>query len=199
MCCPVLLSYAERMNPSAARALVLTVAVLGGALAHGESPVVNLRGAVLCLDPASVQLRFEDTPAARQEPVRVVKDTLSRSLTAGLRAGRVRHEVRASCLGHVAPVRILAEVRYLNPRNYVGFGDPAYSYTLTVRVGSPGGFPASGVLAPVIQFASSLSDIHSEARTGKSVANLLTGLGQVQVQDLVRAWQKDNPQPQGGP
>lgn len=186
--------------PPAARLFALLVGVLGScALAHGESATVNLRGAVLCLDPAAVELRFEETPAERQRQLRGVRETLRASLLRGLWAGGVRHETRASCRKSLASTRVVINVRYLNPKTYVGFGDPAYSYTLGMQVGSPGGRPAaSPAKTPPIGFASSLSDIHSEARTKQPLAKMLAALGQTQAQDLVRAWQKANPRLRSG-
>lgn len=185
----------------AARPLALTAGVLGScALAHGESPVVNLRGAVLCLDPTSVRLNVEDTPAARQAPIRAVSRTIHRALVTALKAGGVRYAARASCRGSPASTLVLIDVRYLNPKNYVGFGDPAYSYTLSLQVGPGPERPAPAAAKnTAIQFASSWSDIHSEARTKQSVATMLAALGKTQAQDLVRAWRKDNPRaPSGG-
>lgn len=184
----------------AARSLALTAGVLGScALAHGESPVVNLRGAVLCLDPTSVRLNIEDTPAARRGPVQAVGQAVRRALVTSLKAGGVRYETRASCRGSPASTLVLIDVRYLNPKNYVGFGDPAYSYTLSLQVGPGPGRPAAATgKNTAVQFASSWSDIHSEARTKQSVATMLTALGKTQAQDLMRAWRKDNPRSQTG-
>lgn len=184
----------------AARPLALTAGLLGScALAHGESPVVNLKGAVLCLDPTSVRLSFEDTPAARLGPIRGIGQTVNRVMVNTLKAAGVPYQVQSSCRKSPAFTLILVNVRYLNPRNYVGFGDPAYSYTLSLQVGPAEGSPAAATAKnTAIQFASSWSDIHSEARTGKPVAKMLAVLGQTQAQDLVRAWKKDNPKASGG-
>ncbi len=159
---------------------------------------MNLRGAVLCLEPGSVRLNFGDTPAARRGPIRGVGQTIQRALVTSFRAGGVRYETRASCGASPASTLVLIDVRYLNPKNYVGFGDPAYSYTLSLQVGPGQERPAAATAKnTAIQFVSSWSDIHSEARTGKTVTTMLAALGRTQAQDLVRAWRKDNPGPQG--
>lgn len=189
------------MNATRApRRLALIAALLGaGALAHGESPVVNLRGARPCLDSTSVRLSLSGTPAARRGPIRKVGLGLGGLVSAALRAGGVPHETRASCRDSAAYTLVMLDVRYLDPRQYVGFGNPAYSYLLSLQVGPGAGRPVpAAARTTAIQFSSVWSDIHSESRTGQPVARMLSALGRTQAQDLVRAWRGDNPGRQGG-
>lgn len=172
---------------------VLAAGLLGSALAgswaaaHGEGAGVQLRGAVLCVDPSSAAVKFVGVPAARQRQAARLRPALHAALLGALRAGRVRHEVRASCGQHRGVTRLQVEVRYLDPETYVGFGDPAYSYVMGLRVG------LTGVGAASPSFSSSWNDIHSEARTGRTFEAALGTLGRVQAQDLVRAWRQVNP------
>lgn len=170
------------------------------ACAHGESEQVNLRGAALCLDAASVQVRYEGVPPARQRQASGLEPALHTVVRQVLQAGRVRHQTRGSCRQHPAYTRVVVEVRYLDPKNYVGFGDPAYAYVLNLHVGLPNVLPVvGGGTATNLYFASSWNDIHSEKRTGKSVESALTALGRVQAGDLVRAWLQANPRSQARP
>ncbi|MBB5233528.1 hypothetical protein [Deinococcus budaensis] len=166
-------------------------AALGGtwAAAHGESAGVQLRGAVLCLDPSSAAVTFVGVPAARQRQASRLRPALYAALLGALREGRVRHEVRASCRQHRGATRLSVEVRYLDSRTYIGFGDPAYSYVMGLRVGLAGG--GGGAASPA--FASSWNDIHSERRTGQAFEAALGALGRVQARDLTRAWRQANP------
>jgi len=181
----------------AARRWALAAGLLSGGLlgswasAHGEGAEIQLRGAVLCLDASSVAVKFVGVSAARQRKASPLRPALHAALVGALRKGRVRHELRASCRQRPAPTRLVVEVRYLDPKNYVGFGDPAYSYVMGLRVGLAG--VGGGPLGNSPFFTSSWNDIHSEARTGKSFETALRALGQVQAQDLVRAWQQANP------
>ncbi|MEW6422043.1 MAG: hypothetical protein AB1511_10000 [Deinococcota bacterium] len=184
------------MNPlPTLRLLALAGGILScSALAHGKAAAVNLRGAVLCLDSTSVQLRFEGLSAAQQRPLAALRDTLNRVLVQAFQAAHVRYETRASCQKSPAFTRVLVEVRYLNPKTYVGFGDPAYAYTLRLEVGTAGAtVGAVSSKNAAIQFASAWSDIHSEGSTKKSLAETLTALGQEQARDLAHAWQHGNP------
>lgn len=177
------------------QALALATGLLGcSALAHGEAGATHLHGAVLCLDATSVQLRFEGLSAAQQRPLITRRDALNRALLGVFRTAHVRHETRASCQTSQAFTRVLVEVRYLNPKTYVGFGDPAYAYTLRMAVGpAEARAGTSASKRPAIQFASAWSDIHSEGNTKKPLSGVLTALGQEQARDLARAWQHDNP------
>ncbi|GGK43934.1 hypothetical protein GCM10008955_42090 [Deinococcus malanensis] len=172
--------------------LVLTLGTL--ALAHGAGSGADLRGARLCLDSSSVQLRFHDIPAARQHKARTLKNTLHTTLTSALKHAGVPYETRTACQKNLAYTQLLTDVRYLNPKNYQGFGDPAYSYSLRVTVGSSAVTAAAQRGARTkIHYASVLNDIHSEARTKQSFEQFLGALGREQSRHLVLAWRKHNP------
>lgn len=176
-----------------ARAAGLLGFALAGswASAHGEGAGTRLRGAVLCLDASSVAVKFVGVPAARQRQASRLRPDLHAALLGALRAGRVRHEVRASCRQRPAPTRLVVEIRYLDPQHYAGFGDPAYSYVMGLRVGLLG--VGARPLGTSPFFTSSWNDIHSEARSRQTFETALRALGRVQAQDLVRAWRQANP------
>ncbi|MBB5234313.1 hypothetical protein [Deinococcus budaensis] len=178
------------------RLLSLTcAALLGVAGAHGEE-ASDLRGVTLCLDGASVQVKVEEMPSARAAQVqRELASALTQSLTSTLKRAKVRHQVRPSCEGRRGLTHLQAEVRYLNPRTYVGFGDPAYSYQVALRVTDP---PASRpglaqATGTAREFQAAWSDIHSEARTVRAFAPVVAGWGEETVRDLVLVWRRDNP------
>ncbi|GBF04641.1 hypothetical protein DAERI_020238 [Deinococcus aerius] len=169
-------------------------ALLGQAGAHGQQ-LSDLRGVTLCLDPASVGVTFEELAPARAARARQeIEPALRQSLGSALKAAGVRHEVRASCTGQPGMTRWEADVRYLNPRNYVGFGDPAYSYQVFLFVGDPASVQLSAPGAGSARgFAVDWADIHSESRTGQPFEPVVLRWGEEQMRDLVVAWRRDNP------
>lgn len=177
------------------RLLGLACAVLlGQAGAHGQQ-LSDLRGVTLCLDPASVQVTFEEMAPARAARARgEIESALTQSLGSALKAAWVRHEVRASCEGRPGLTRLQADVRYLNPRNYVGFGDPAYSFQVILIVGDLAALQGTAQSAGAARgFEVDWADIHSESRTGQPFEPVVLGWGEEQVRDLVVAWRRDNP------
>lgn len=169
-------------------------ALLGQAGAHGEQ-LSDLRGVTLCLDPVSTRVAFEElAPARAARARREIEPALRQSLGSALKAAGVRHEVRASCTGQPGVIRLEENVRYLNPRNYVGFGDPAYSYQVTLVVGDQVALHAANQPAGSARgFEVAWADIHSESRTGQPFEPVMVGWGEEQMRDLVVAWRRDNP------
>lgn len=160
------------------------------ALAHGESTPPDLRQTRLCLDASSVRVHFESMTGAA---VRAVKPRLERQLRAALigelqREGVVRVAAK-NCRERDAHLQLTASVRYLDPKQYKGFGDPAYSYgvDLTVSRLKTGG----GQSTP--RFAAGTSDIHSEGNTRKKFEAVVTAWGAELAADLSAAWRKANP------
>lgn len=106
------------------------------------------------------------------------------------RAG-VTRIAAVSCAGRDARVQLLANVRYLNPKQYQGFGDPAYSYSVHLTVArkqTPGGKSTP-------RFTAMTSDIHSEAQTRRKFEIVVAEWGAELAGDLSEAWQKANPKP----
>lgn len=170
-------------------------AFLGSAGAHGEL-LSDLRGLTLCLDPAAVRVTFEELPPGRAAQARpAIFPVLQRALPAALERAGVRHEVRPSCEGRDGLTRLQVKIRYLDPRAYIGFGDPAYSYDVAMRVTNPesAGASVAGVVGARRGFSSGWADIHSESRTGRPFEEVVVGWGEEQVRDLVVAWRRDNP------
>lgn len=162
----------------------------GGALAHGETVPPDLGRVALCTAASSVRVVFEDMGSWGQH---LAKPRLERALRQRLndalaKAGvaRVRS---ASCQSRDAALQLVANVRYLDPKHYVGFGDPAYSYSLSLSV----------TRAPLVagktalRFAAGHSDIHSETRTGRKFEGVVAEWGAELVGDLAQAWRKANP------
>ncbi|WP_102124862.1 hypothetical protein [Deinococcus planocerae] len=190
-----------RLCPPARRGLRLLplacAALLGLAGAHGEQ-LSDLRGTTLCLDPASVGVTFEELAPARAARARQeILPVLQRELPASLSRAGVRHEVRPSCAGRDGLTRLEVGVRFLDPRHYLGFGDPAYSYDVGIRVSNPASAGASmaGVVGARRGFSSGWADIHSESRTGRPFEEAVVGWGEEQMRDLIAAWRRDNPSP----
>lgn len=173
-----------RAGRAALLALGLTLPV--PALAHGETLRPELRQVTLCTAPSSVRVVFGDmaSPGQRQAQVRLER-ALQAALGRGLQTAGVRRRPQTSCARSDAGVRLVAQVRYLNPKTYVGFGDPAYSYSLSLTVARP------GTAGP--RFVASHSDIHSESRTGRSFETEVVRWGAELLDDLATAWRKANP------
>lgn len=160
------------------------------ALAHGESTPADLRQTRLCLDSSSVRVQFESMTTEAQLAVRPrLERSLRGALIRGLQRENVVRVAAASCVERDAHVQLTASVRYLDPKQYKGFGDPAYSYgvQLTVfRLKSPGA-PSTP------RFAAGTSDIHSEGNTKKKFEVVVSAWGAELAEDLSAAWRQANP------
>ncbi len=173
------------------RARLLLAALWSGfALAHGQT-VSQLGGRTLCLDASSVQVRLEGVTAPQHGGAQSqLERALRRALLNGLSASGVRHEVRASCRGSAAFARLSAEVRYLDPQHYLGYGDSAYSYGVGIWVGAWEG-PAQTRGAADL-FNAFWSDIHAESPAKGPFEPVVAAWGEEQVRDLAVAWHADN-------
>ncbi len=155
--------------------------------AHGQT-INTLGGSVLCLDPASVEVTVQDLQRPHPAAVRAaLLQDLTRTLRADLTRSRVPTKSRPSCQGDAAYTQLAVEVRYLNPRNYVGFGDPAYSFSLYARVMDLRTDPIT------YRFVSGYDDIHSEGRTHQPFEGALRTWGAEEVRDVAVAWHTTNP------
>ncbi len=172
----------------------------GAALAHGDF-AIHLAGQTLCLSPASVDVVFEEVDearrgAARERLLRTLRAELGRVLT----AADVGLEEQASCAGADAFVLLTVGVRYLDPRTYIGFGELAYSYDLSLAVGTletesleeDASASAPETLRD-LRFAASAGDIHSEGETGVTFEEALEAQATPLIGSLSAAWWEDNP------
>lgn len=193
-------------RPAGALGATIWVAawIAGTAFAHGVGRA-ELTGTRPCVDARSLELVFEGLDAERRARARAVLHAdLGGMPAALLSAAGVALERAHACLSGSDALRLRAEVRYLDPERYRGFGDPAYSYTLTLRVGPPPGVesgaesgaelgvePDGDVLAPA--FVAGRSDIHSEPRDGGPFERQLAWAARELLADLALAWHDDNP------
>ena len=177
---------------------LLLVCLLNTAFAHGDFPI-HLAGQTLCLAPTSVALDFEEMDAARQAAARNgLLQTLRTDLTRVLSTANVNLEERASCADADAFVLLTVWVRYLDPRTYIGFGEDAYSYDLSLQVGTlEDVLGAESESTPVtlqdLRFAASAGDIHSEGETGAPFEEALEAQAAPLIGTLAAAWWEDNP------
>ena len=175
---------------SCLRALLAGALLAAGpptARAHNQT-VNTLGGSVLCLDPGSVQLSVQNVLRPHPEAVRAaLLEDLTRALHADLTRSHVPFEPRASCRNQSAYAQLLVEVRYLDPQNYVGFGDPAYSYSVYVRVLDLRTPPS------IDRFVAGYDDIHSEGRSHRPFEGVLRSWGAEEIRDLAVAWHTTNP------
>ena len=173
--------------------------LLNTALAHGDFPI-HLAGQTLCLAPTSVIFDFEEMDAARQAAARneLVRE-LRTDLTNVLAAANVNLEEQTSCAADDAFVLLTVGVRYLDPRTYIGFGEDAYSYDLSLQVGAldEDALAAGSGDAPVtlqnLRFAASAGDIHSEGETGAPFEEAVEAQAAPLIGTLAAAWWEDNP------
>ena len=178
---------------------LLLACLLTTALAHGDFPI-HLAGQTLCLAPTSVALDFEEMDAARQAAARNgLLQTLRTVLTRVLSTANVNLEERASCADADAFVLLTVWVRYLDPRTYIGFGEDAYSYDLSLQIGAlaKDALEVESEDAPValqdLRFAASAGDIHSEGETGAPFEEAVEAQAAPLIGTLAAAWWEDNP------
>ena len=170
---------------------LLPLALAGLALADGPT-VSQLGGQTLCLDASSVQVGLENVGAPQHRNARPqLERALRGALLNGLTASGVRHEVRDSCRGSAAFVRLSVSVRYLDPQHYLGYGNSAYSYGVGLWVGT--WLPPNQLQTSPDRFNTFWSDIYAESRAGGPFEPVVVGRGEEQVRALAVAWHTDNP------
>ncbi|UQN09546.1 hypothetical protein [Deinococcus sp. QL22] len=168
---------------------LMVAAVLGSVGAHGQTGS-DLRGVTLCLDPAAVQVVFEDMPPERVAQARPqLQAALTQRLTTALQQGQVRYEQRPSCTGQVGQTQARASVRYLDPRSYIGYGQDTYSYTVSLKVNAAGAEVSTGKRS----FSAGWSELYAEAAGGRPFEAVMIGWGEEQARDLTALWRRDNP------
>lgn len=176
-------------------ALVLSTVPARVAQAH-EDQAFHLAGVRFCVDPASVQVQLElPSPARTRSAERALKAELQAALAVTLARSQVSHLLQDSCSSSRAYTRLLAEVRYLDPETYIGFGQRSYSYTLSLQVGTfAGRKSAEGVeQLPTPTYSAFVSDIYPEAEE-RPFEPFVAHEGERLVQGLAAYWWEDNPQ-----
>ena len=115
--------------------LVALTCWVGPASAH-ENQEFHLAGARFCVDSASAQAVLDlPSPARAASSRKVLERDLLAALTAVLARAGAAYEVRERCAGARDYALLVADVRYLDPETYVGFGDGAHNYNLFLQVG----------------------------------------------------------------
>lgn len=116
---------------------------------------------------------------------------LTQSLGSVLKAAGVHYEAQASFKGRPGLTRLQAAIRYLNPRPYVGFGDPVYSFRMILIVGDLAALQGTAQPAGTARrFEVNWADIHSESRAGQPFEPVVLEWGRSR---LVVTWRRDNP------
>lgn len=169
---------------------LLLVGLAGNALSHGET-TSDLSGVSLCVDARAAQVTLEELPAARAAGVQArLASGLRQSLLNALKDTQIPYDAPPSCQGRSGMTQIRAEVRYLDPQTYQGFGDPAYSYAVMVRVSGP---PDPPQAQPKRGFSAGYSEIHSESRTGRPFEAVVGQWAGELSSDLAQVWQRGHP------
>lgn len=174
--------------------LTFLCCVLGTALAH-EDAEFHLTGMTLCIDPNSVQVKLDIPSASRTA---TAQTALTRSLAKRLEGVFTRTGVdadfAASCVGSDAYTLLTADIRCLNPENYVGFGRDPYNYTLFLQIGRHNGLAEVqeiGML-PDNQYNAYASEIYPEGDEGMPFEQFVPQQAQPLIGQLASYWWEDN-------
>jgi hypothetical protein len=168
---------------------------LGIVSAH-EGQEFHLSGTTFCVDPASVQVALDlPSPARTASARKLLKRDLLKMLTATLDRSGVTFDVRDRCEGARDYTVLVADVRYLNPENYVGFGEGAHNYSLFLQIGGYADAPSAELLEqlPTTTYSAYLGEIHAEVDEGKPSEPLVVSEGSKLMQGLTAYWWEDNP------
>lgn len=165
------------------------------AYAHEEQEF-HLAGASFCVDPASVQVALdlpsrERTASAQKVLERDLLELLETTLD---RAG-VAFDVRDRCAGARDYTLLVADVRYLDPKSYIGFGKGAHTYSLFLQIGGYTEALSARLLEqlPTTNYSAYLSEIYAEGDEGRPFEPFLVSEGSRLVQGLTAYWWEDNP------
>lgn len=167
----------------------------GPASAH-ENQEFHLAGARFCVDPASAQAVLDlPNPARAASSRKVLERDLLAALTAALARGGAAYEVRDRCAGARDYALLVADVRYLDPETYVGFGDGAHNYNLFLQVGGYRGAAAvrRDRRLPDNRYNAWLSEIYAEGDAGGPFEPFVVGEAARLVGGLAAFWWEDNP------
>ena len=165
------------------------------AYAH-EDQEFHLAGASFCVDPASVQVALELPSRERTASAqKVLRRDLLKMLETTLDRGGVAYEVKERCTDARDYTLLVADVRYLDPRNYIGFGERAHNYSLFLQVGGYADAPSAQLLEqlPTANYSAYLSEIYAEGDEGKPFEPFVVSEGSRLVQGMTAYWWEDNP------
>ena len=189
--------YAGRVKRTAGISSLLVALALWASLAYAhEDQEFHLAGATFCVDPASVQVELELPNRARAESAQTILErNLTQMLTATLERSGVTFEIQDSCAQATDYTLLVANVRYLDPKNYVGFGKQAHSYALFLQVG---GYTSAVSVEltqqlPSNRYTAYLSEIYAEGDEGRPFEPFVVDEGVKVVQALTAYWWEDNP------
>lgn len=189
--------YAGRVNRTAGPLgfLVVIALWLGTVSAH-EDQQFHLADATFCVDPASVQVVLDlPSPERTASAQKVLKPDLMKMLTATLDRSQVAYEVKERCTDARDYILLVADVRYLDPRNYSGFGEGAHNYNLFLQIGGYTDAPSVQLLEQLStnNYSAYLGEIYAEGDEGKPFEPLVVSEGSRLVQGLTAYWWQDNP------
>lgn len=189
--------YAGRVNRTAGPLgfLIVIALWLGTASAH-EDQEFHLADAKFCVDPASVQVVLDlPSPERTASAQKVLKRDLMKMLTATLDHSGVAYEVKERCTDARNYALLSADVRYLDPETYIGFGEGAHNYSLFLQVGGYADAPSAQLLEqlPTSNYSAYLGEIYAEGDEGKPFEPLVVSEGSKLVQGLTAYWWEDNP------
>lgn len=172
-------------------AIFLALTCSLNAAAH-EDQAFHLAGARFCIDPASVQVTLELPNLERITSTRqLLAADLGKLLEATLKRAGVDYSVQGRCARARDYIVLAADVRYLDPETYRGFGKDAYSYTLVLQVGCYAATSAQQL--PESRYTAFLSDIYAQGYNGRPFEPFVAGEGEKLVQGLTAYWWEDNP------
>lgn len=161
-----------------------------------ENQAFHLGGTTFCVDPASVQVALELPSRTRTAAAKTILERdLAQMLRTTLARSGVAFEVRERCAGARDYTLLVAEVRYLDPKSYVGFGKQAHTYTLLLQVGGYAAAPSVALTQqlPSNRYNAWLSEIYAEGDEGRPFEPFVVGEGRKLAQGLTAYWWEDNP------
>lgn len=169
--------------------LVGLVIAAGWAAAHPGDGNGDLAGMPVCIDPSSFDAIVDGSSSdeARRSAAALRARVRDMTLDA-VRGAGVPLRTPASCNGRDGHLRILLDVRSLDPERYRGFGERPFSGTVRVTVERGASPQPDGPAATDHRYHAGRSDLHDAGSTGVPVDVFMTGLAEEEVRKLTRAW-----------
>ena len=173
--------------------LILAVCWLSAVRGH-ENQQFHLAGTNFCVDPASVQV-VVNLPGPQQTASvqKALKRDFSKTLEATLSRSQVAYRVSDRCTDARDYTLLVADVRYLDPETYVGFGARAYNYNLFLQVGEYDAMSVQTQQLLTDRYNAFLSEIYAEGDQGRPLGQFVVREGSRLVQGLAAYWWEDNP------
>ena len=176
--------------------LLAVLVFWSGTVAAHQEQEFHLAGARFCVDPASAQAVLNlPSPARAASSRKILERDLLETLTAALARSGVAYEVRDRCAGAPDYTLLVADVRYLDPKTYIGFGDGAYTYTLFLQVGGYRGAAAVRRDGRLLtnRYNAWRSEIYAEGDAGGPFDPFVVGEAARLAGGLAAYWWEDNP------